>query len=110
MMRAAATLGVIGLVLTGLVNAAGAAPGDFTLPRKGSASTVEFPPAVFPHTLHRVLFKCYVCHDPLFKMKVGADTMTMEEMNNAKYCGACHDGKTAFDASSFENCARCHQK
>ncbi len=111
MMRAATTLSVIGLLLTALVSAATAAPGDFRLARKtASAGSEQFPVAVFPHTLHRVLFKCYVCHDALFKMKVGADSMTMDAMDNGKFCGACHDGKTSFDVSSFDNCVRCHQK
>jgi len=110
-MRAATTLSVIGLLLTALVSAAIAAPGDFALSRKAaSAGSEQFPVAAFPHTLHRVLFKCYVCHDSIFKMKVGADAMTMDAMDNGKFCGACHDGKTSFDASSFDNCQRCHQK
>ena len=80
-------------------------------PRKGATGGAEqFAPAVFPHTLHRVLYKCYVCHDALFKMKLGADAITMNAMGNRKFCGACHDGKTTFDASSFDNCNRCHQR
>jgi len=111
MMRAAAAAGVVGLLLAALVSAAAAAPGDFVLSRKGaSAGSEAFPVAVFPHTLHRVLFKCYVCHDSLFKMKRGADAITMEAIGNGKFCGACHDGKTTFDPSSFDNCQRCHQK
>jgi c(7)-type cytochrome triheme protein len=43
-------------------------------------------------------------------MKLGADAMTMDVMANGKFCGACHDGNTAFDTSSFDNCVRCHQK
>ena len=57
-----------------------------------------------------MLFKCYVCHDSLFKMKLGADTMTMDAIGSGKSCGACHDGTTSFEASSFDNCQRCHQK
>lgn len=111
MTRAAKAFGAIGLLLVALVSAAIAAPGDFVLPRKGATAGAEqFPPALFPHMLHRVLFKCYVCHDSLFKMKLGADTMTMEAIGNGKFCGACHDGKTSFEASSFNNCDRCHQK
>jgi len=111
MMSEATAAGVIGLLLTALVSAAAAAPGDFVLPRKGaSAGAAQFPLAAFPHTLHRVLFKCYVCHDSPFKMKVGADAMTMDAMGDGKFCGACHDGKTTFDTSSFDNCDRCHQK
>ncbi len=94
-----------------LAGMAAAAPGDFVLSRQaGSAGAEAFPVAVFPHALHRVLFKCYVCHDSLFKMKLGADAISMEAIGNGKFCGACHDGKTTYDASSFDNCQRCHQK
>ena len=111
MMRAATAVGVIGLLIAALVSAATAAPGDFVLSRKtASAGSEAFPVAAFPHTLHRVLFKCYVCHDSLFKMKKGADAITMDAMANGKFCGACHDGNTAFDTSSFDYCQRCHQK
>ena len=111
MTRAAKAVCVLGLLLLALAGVAAAAPGDFVLPRKGAAAGSEqFPPAAFPHTLHRVLFKCYVCHDSLFKMKLGADAITMEAIGNSKSCGACHDGKTAFEASSFGNCDRCHQR
>ena len=111
MMRAATALSVIGLLLMALVSAATAAPGDFRLSRKeATAGSEQFPVAVFPHTLHRVLFKCYACHDSILKMKLGADAMTMDIMATGKFCGACHDGNTAFDTSSFDNCVRCHQK
>ena len=102
---------LLGLLIAALASAALAVPGDFVFPRKGAgAGSEQFAPAVFPHTLHRVLFKCYVCHDSLFKMKLGADHMTMEAMGAGKYCGACHDGKTSFETSNFDNCNRCHQK
>jgi len=111
MTRAARAAGALALLLAALVGVAAAAPGDFVLPRKeAGAGAEQFPPAAFPHTLHRVLFKCYVCHDSLFKMKLGADHITMDTIGDGKYCGACHDSKTAFDASSFNNCSRCHQK
>ncbi len=110
-MRGVMAVGAVALSLAVLASVAAAAPGDFVLSRKGaSADAAAFPPAAFPHTLHRVLYKCYVCHDALFKMKLGADAITMDAIGNGKFCGACHDGKTAFDASGFGNCARCHQK
>jgi len=56
-----------------------------------------------------MLFKCYACHESIFKMKLSADAMTMEAMGHGKFCGACHNDKTAFDALSFDNCDRCHR-
>ncbi len=111
MTRAAKVLGAVVLLLVVLMSVAAAAPGDIVLPRKGTPEGGGgFPQAAFPHDLHRVLFKCYVCHDSLFKMKLGADAITMEAIGNGKFCGACHDGNLSFEASSFENCDRCHQK
>ncbi len=110
MTRGVLALCAVGLLLIALAGAAMAAPGDLILPRKGTPTGGEqFPPAAFPHTLHRVLYKCYACHDSLFKMKRGADEISMDAIGNGKFCGACHNGKTAFAASSFEKCALCHQ-
>ena len=65
------------------------------------------PPAVFPHWAHRIRYKCYACHPVLFEMKAGAHTMTMDAMTNGEYCGACHDGTTAWGIG-FDTCSRCH--
>ena len=39
--------------------------------------------------------KCADCHTKpkLFEMKKGKDKLTMKDMNDGKFCGACHDGK-----------------
>lgn len=65
------------------------------------------PPAVFPHWVHRVRYKCYACHPDVFEMKAGAHSITMDEMTAGQYCGACHDGKTAWGVG-FDTCDRCH--
>ena len=41
------------------------------------------------------------------KMKRGADLVTMKDINKRKYCGACHNGVTAFPPG-FSECDRCH--
>lgn len=82
--------------------------GDIQFTRK-AAGAEDFPPAVYPHWLHRMQFKCYVCHEDIFKMKAGANPVAMEAINEGKYCGACHNGKTAF-APMFEHCSRCHRR
>ncbi|HTY57022.1 MAG TPA: cytochrome c3 family protein [Candidatus Binataceae bacterium] len=110
MTQAAGVIGVIGFVLIASLSYA-VASGDLVLRRKVSTPGAQaFPPAVFPHELHRTLYKCYVCHDALFKMKPGSDNITMDAISAGKYCGACHEGKTSFEASSFDNCDRCHRK
>lgn len=56
--------------------------------------------------------KCAGCHsEPKhFEMKKGAAKITMADINSGKFCGACHDGKTAFKAGDPANCAKCHKK
>lgn len=69
------------------------------------------PPAIFPHWVHLVNFKCFVCHNKTvgFQMKAGSADITMDEIENGKYCGVCHKGKPAFGVS-FDTCDRCHRK
>ncbi len=63
-------------------------------------------PVIFPHWFHRIRFKCRVCHSELgFEMRAGANQVTMDEITQGKFCGACHDGETAW---STENCDLCH--
>jgi c(7)-type cytochrome triheme protein len=83
--------------------------GDITFKREGSG-TEDVAPAVFPHWVHRMQFTCYVCHDAIFKMKAGANPITMADISAGKWCGTCHDGKTAFAAASFSTCTRCHRE
>lgn len=68
--------------------------------------------AIFSHKVHTMDagITCDACHDDLFTMETGAvlatGKMTMAAMEEGKYCGACHDGKTAF--ASNTQCASCH--
>jgi c(7)-type cytochrome triheme protein len=82
-----------------------------------SGKTVEFTPkgadkVVFDGKIHADKGnKCADCHQSgLFKMKKGADTITMKDINDGKFCGACHNGTKAFSASDKANCAKCHKK
>jgi len=69
--------------------------------------TEVFPVATFPHWVHRIRFRCNVCHMDIFEPRAGANEITMEAIRNGGACGRCHNGKTAFD-SGFGNCMRCH--
>lgn len=84
--------------------------GDVVFVRKTKGAE-EFPPAVFSHWKHRVKFKCFVCHNKTvgFEMKADSTPVTMDAINDGKYCGACHKGLPAF-AVGFETCSRCHRK
>jgi c(7)-type cytochrome triheme protein len=55
--------------------------------------------------------KCADCHQSgLFKMKKGADLITMKDINEGKFCGVCHNGTKTFNAKDAANCVKCHKK
>lgn len=63
-------------------------------------------PVIFPHWFHRIRFRCKVCHADLgFEFKAGGNDINMLKIIDGEYCGACHNGQTAW---SVENCDLCH--
>ena len=63
-------------------------------------------PVIYPHWFHRIRFRCKVCHSELgFKMRAGANDVTMAEIIDGKFCGMCHNGEIAW---ATEHCDRCH--
>ena len=77
---------------------------DVTINTKSEAEGVA--PVIFPHWFHRIRFQCSVCHVDLgIKMGAGTTGITMEKLIDGKYCGACHDGGTAWP---IDNCDLCH--
>jgi c(7)-type cytochrome triheme protein len=63
-------------------------------------------PVIFQHWFHRIRFQCRVCHQELgFEMRVGATDVTMDEIIDGNFCGACHNGEIAWSA---DNCDLCH--
>ncbi len=84
-------------------------PADFAFEQsKDSPGTVTF-----SHVFHveKKELKCNACHTKVFKMKTGqSGTLTMAAMNDGKFCGACHDGKTAYSVKDKANCEKCHAK
>ena len=105
-MRHVIRLAAPALAATLLASAAAAVEGDVVMKRKAGAGA-GLPPAVFPHWIHRIRYRCYACHDSLFKMARTEGAGVMDAIAAGKSCGACHDGKTAW-AVSFETCNRCH--
>lgn len=67
---------------------------------------------VFYHKTHTMDagLDCDSCHDDLFVMEAGAaeeaEDFTMASLYDGNYCGACHDGSTAF--ASDTRCTTCH--
>ena len=63
-------------------------------------------PVVFDHWLHRAKFTCRLCHvDIGFAMEANATQVHEDGNRKGFYCGACHNGKVAFEMTS---CERCH--
>ena len=88
--------------------------GDIAMIRAGGDTALakgvrveEVAPTVFPHSVHRVRYKCATCHPVLFEPKAGANTITMDDINSGKACGVCHNDRIAF-RPTFDECHRCH--
>ncbi|GBE07323.1 hypothetical protein BMS3Bbin11_01805 [bacterium BMS3Bbin11] len=78
--------------------------GDVVLNKHAEEEGVR--PVIFPHWFHRIRFRCKVCHNELgFKMRAGANNVTMDEITEGKFCGMCHNGEIAW---TVENCDLCH--
>lgn len=85
-------------------NTANAEYGDVVINNFADAAGMR--PVVFPHWFHRIRFRCKVCHADLgFKLKAGGNEITMAQIIEGQYCGACHNGEIAW---SIENCDVCH--
>jgi len=110
MMRAATVALAVLLALAPGAAASGDDIGVVKFSRKGDSPGSEgIAPAIFPHGVHRVAFKCAACHDELFPMKSGSAPITMDQIQEGKSCGACHNGTIAF-ASSIATCSYCHRE
>jgi c(7)-type cytochrome triheme protein len=102
MRRFIACLAAILFVTSGI---ALAVPSGKVIEFKGSSlGTVKFDGAIHK----KAAASCKECHsDGMFpQMKQGTVKITMEQIYAGKLCGACHNGKKAFDAKG--NCQRCH--
>jgi len=78
-----------------------------------SSKKSGMPPVVFPHWSHRGRYTCRVCHSELeFAMRSGGSGITRGKYLAGKFCGACHNGTTAFSVRDEEprQCDRCHMK
>ena len=83
---------------------AAAFPAVLRIPRRNL--DVQSPPrALFSHRAHEA-FGCYACHPSIFPQQTLV-AFTHQEMTEGKFCGRCHDGRTAF-AIAGTACSRCH--
>lgn len=62
---------------------------------------------LFSHTFHTGLHTCGDCHPSLYAPSRSTTKISMEEMEQGKSCGKCHDGKNAFSVK--EKCESCHK-
>ena len=92
------------MLLASSVALGAAFPAVLRIPRR--KPSVPYPPrALFSHRSHES-FGCYACHPSIFPQQTLVG-FTHQEMNEGKFCGRCHDGRTAF-AIPGTACARCH--
>ena len=96
---------IIALITLGLAGTAIAVPPGKNVDYEGGGAGK----VVFDGKIHADAGKkCNNCHPKTFKMKKGANKITMKDMNAGNSCGACHNGTDAFDAK--KSCGKCHKK
>jgi len=98
---------LIGTITMRRVTADSAVARSDTIGNAAGVGTATLPVARFPHWIHRIRYRCKVCHMDLFEPKAGANSVLMQDIADGKSCGVCHDGNTAFRAG-FTDCIRCH--
>lgn len=92
------------LLLLFIVDESHAEYADVVLNKNSDKEGVR--PVIFSHWFHRIRYQCRVCHQELgFEMRAGSNNVTMEGIIDGKFCGACHNGETAW---SVDNCDLCH--
>ena len=71
--------------------------------------TANFGKVIFSHNQHfrqeGIKNNCKTCHNAIFNLR-GKNRYTMADMEKGKSCGACHNGKRAFD---INDCIQCHK-
>lgn len=78
------------------------------------AAMPDYDLSLFSHKKHvgQVGLGCIDCHNGIFQQAGGtakaAGGFNMASFAQGKYCGACHDGGTAFSVKDQANCSRCH--
>jgi c(7)-type cytochrome triheme protein len=87
------------------------------LAAKGGGGDIEYAPhgagrVLFDHAYHvrQKGLSCASCHYGIFQMtKSSAYRMDMSMITKGKFCGSCHNGRTAFDVKDANSCLRCHK-
>ncbi len=97
-------LGLLAVFLLASLVSATVGGGNITFEVKSAGNVV------FSHDNHvgGVGLKCTDCHDSLYITKEKHKAVSMAQMQKGKSCGACHNGKKAFDVKAA--CNNCHKK
>ena len=97
-------VGILAVLLAASMGLAKVGGGDITYGVKKAGNVV------FSHDSHvtGAGLKCTDCHDSLFVTKEKHKPVKMAQMQKGESCGACHNGKKAFDVKA--NCSNCHKK
>lgn len=97
---------LIGLVIlaVGAPVIGAAFPSAVRIPRRQTTHPNSLPAALFSHRTHGSLV-CFACHPSTFPQAPVA--FTHVDMKQGRFCGHCHDGRTAF-AVSVTPCGICH--
>ena len=96
--------GLITLLLAASAAWAVIGGGDIVFTVEGMASVL------FSHEYHvtKAKQKCTECHYTLYTNHTQHKIVGMAGMQKGKSCGACHNGKKAFDVADKKSCATCH--
>lgn len=104
-MKRISGLGIVIILFTGTAAWARVGGGDLSFEVKKGTGNVTF-----SHESHvsAAGLTCTDCHASLYGTKEKHKKATMAQMQQGKSCGACHNGKKAFDVKG--NCSNCHKK
>lgn len=58
---------------------------------------------VFSHAVHTTWLRCSNCHPAIFEKEAGTAKITMDAIDEGKYCGVCHD-KVALAPNGCKGC------
>ncbi|MDO8774096.1 MAG: cytochrome c3 family protein [Burkholderiaceae bacterium] len=64
----------------------------------------------FSHGKHTQWLTCANCHNAIFKREAGSAKITMEDIDNGKYCGVCHDKVAVAQPSGCKGCHKVKPK
>lgn len=79
--------------------------GDIVFHPSGAANVL------YSHDIHvgKLGLKCGNCHNSIYMMSTKTNKKTpMADMQKGESCGACHNGKKAFDVK--QSCTQCHKE